>query len=122
MVGWSWLSYLLGVISGVAAVILSAFFGEAGKDLYAWSKHKIRPPAPKPLKVRMTFLPKNHSPDLFLWVSEADVAARLSEGYSYYCDPEDGARRFTYVNPAQAHAERRFFMWRPDMDKPKDAD
>ena len=44
MVDWNWGSYLLGVVSGLGAIIFSAFFGEAGKDLYAWAKHKIRPP------------------------------------------------------------------------------
>jgi len=111
---------LFGVVSGVVAVIFSAFFGEAGKDLYAWAKHKIRPTAAEPVRVSSNFQPKNHSPDLFLWVNEVDVSARLSAGYSYYRDPEDGAKRFMVPNPSQAHPGKTFYMWRPSKDQPKD--
>lgn len=122
MVDWSWASYLLGVISGALAMIFSAFFGEAGKDLYAWVKHKIRPPAPEPVRVSSNFQPKNHSGDLFLWVNEVNVADRLSEGYSFYCDPEDGARRFMIANPSLSPTEKTFYMWRPGANKTEDAD
>ncbi len=122
MVDWSSAGYLLGIIAVVSALIYGAFFGEAGKDLYAWVKHKIRPPEPEPVPVSSSFRPKNHSPELFLWVKEVDLPARLSEGYSYYRDPEDSAKRFMVPNPSQAHPGKSFYMWKPGKDQPKDRD
>ena len=122
MVDWTWAGYLVAGVSVVVALIYGAFFGEAGKDLYAWVKHKIRPPAPEPVRVSSNFQPKNHSGDLFLWVNEINVADRLSEGYSFYCDPEDGASRFMIHNPSLSPTEKTFYMWRPGENKTEDAD
>lgn len=112
--------YLLGIVAVIGTLIYGAFFGEAGKDLYGWIKHKIRPPAPEPVEVSSSFRPENHSPELFLWVKEIDVSARLSAGYSYYRDPEDGAKRFMVPNPSRAHPGKSFYMWKPGKDQSKD--
>jgi len=122
MANWSWTSYLLGFASGAATLIIAAFFGEAGKDLYAWAKRKLWPLDPEPVKVSINFQPENLSGDLFLWVIENNVRQRLAEGFSYYRDPEDGAKRFMIANPSLSPAERTFYMWRPGEKKTKDAD
>ena len=117
---WSWAGYLLAIVAVVGTLIYGAFFGEAGKDLYAWVKHKFLPP--EPIEVSISFRPENHSPELFQWVKEGDVAARLSEGYSYYHDPEDGAKRFMVPNPSRPHPGKTFYMWKPGNEPPKGRD
>ena len=117
---YSWALFALVMIGLI--IVLKGFFGAAGKDLYAWAKHKIRPPAPEPIRVNSNYQPKNHSSDLFLWVNEINVADRLSEGYSFYCDPEDGASRFMIHNPSLSPTEKTFYMWRPGENKTEDAD
>ena len=114
---WDWTSYLLGFASGAGTLIIAAFFGEAGKDLYALVKRKLWPVEPEPVKVRSNFQPQNLSGDLFLWVNEDNVTQRLAEGFSYYCDPEDGAKRFMIANPSLSPAEKTFYMWRPGENK-----
>ena len=90
--------------------------------MYALAKQKIRPPAPEPVRVGTNFQPKNYSPGAFNWVNEENVADKLSEGYSYYRDPEDGATRFMIPNPSQAQPDKAFFMLRPSEEKTKDVD
>lgn len=122
MVNWSWASYSVGVASGVGALVFGAFFGEAGKDLYAWVKRKLWPLEPDPVRVRSNFQPENLSGKLFLWVNEDNIPQRLAEGFTYYRDPEDGAKRFMIANQSLSPAEKTFYMWRPGENRTRDAD
>lgn len=117
MVDWSWTSYLLGVVSGVVAMILSAFFAEAGKDLYLWTKLKIRPPDPQPVQVGQNFVPRNYALESAVWAKENFVTDKLEAGYSFYRDPADGATRFRISNPSAPRVVKEFFMLKPDAEK-----
>ena len=122
MVDSSSVGSLIAVAAVVAAMVYGSFFGEAGKDLYAWVKRKLWPSEPEPVRVRSNFQPENYSGDLFLWVNEDNVSQRLAEGFSYYRDPEDGAKRFMIANPELSLAEKTFYMWRPGENRSKDDD
>lgn len=113
---------LIAVATIIAALVYGSFFGEAGKDLYAWVKRKLWPPEPEPIRVSINFQPENLSGDLFLWIVEDNVRQRLAEGFSYYRDPEDGAKRFMIANPSTSPEEKTFYMWRPGENEIKDAD
>jgi hypothetical protein len=113
-----WIGYVL-----LAAVLIySAFFSEAGKDLYAWVKHKIRPPEPEPVRVANDFKPKKYKAENFVWMNEVYVMDRLKAGYTYYLDVEDGAKRFRHPNPDRPHPEKEFYMWRPRGERPESPD
>ena len=114
--------YFLGILALVAVLIFRAFFAEAGKDIYRWLMHKIRSPEPEPVQVNSNFRTQNHSPNLFRWVNKIDVPKRLLEGYSFYYDPEDGAKRFCLADPETLPTERTFYMWRPGQNQTNDAD
>ena len=115
MVDWI-LTHIVEALSAAAIIIVAVFFRETAKDLYIWVMHKVFPPEPNPIQVSSSFRPKNHSPELFRWVKECDVPAKLSEGYSYYRDPEDGAKRFMVPNPSRPHPGKTFYMRKPGND------
>lgn len=109
--------YLIGIVVVVGTLIWGGFFTAAGNDVYAWVMHKIRPPEPEPVRVDRKFQPKDCSPGVFVGVNENDVEAKLSEGYSFYRHPEDGAKRFYFADQVTLPTERTFFMWQPVENK-----
>ncbi len=114
--------YLLGIVAVIGTLIYGAFFGEAGKDLYGWVKHKIRPADPEPIKVGRKYQPKNYAADSLVLVDEDYVEDKLTEGYSHYLDPSDGARRYRISNPSDAIPKKDFYMLKPNAKKLGDTD
>ena len=125
-VNWGWINEyswaLFALVMIGLIIVVKGFFGEAGKDLYALVKRKLWPLEPEPVRVRSNFQPKNLPGNLFLWINEDNVTQRLAEGFSYYCDREDGAKRFYLADPETLPAERTFYMWRPGQNETNDAD
>ena len=119
---WNWPSYLLGALTTVAVAILTGFSAEAIKDLYAIVKRKINPPEPNPIKVAPDFEPDGYPPGTFAWVNEVHVIDRLRNGYSYYRDSHDGAKRYRHPNPNSPHPDKEFFMFKADTSAPDDSD
>jgi hypothetical protein len=120
MVGWS--NYLWVLLLAALAILLRGFIGQAAKDLYTLLIRKIWPADPEPVKIGRRYEPMNYAADSLVWVNEDYVKDKLSEGYSHYLDPSDGARRYRIGNPSGAVPEKEFYMLKPNAQKLDDTD
>ncbi|HEY9192689.1 MAG TPA: hypothetical protein VIO81_07425, partial [Methyloversatilis sp.] len=46
-----WVSFLWGAVVAGVGILASGFFKKLGEDLYAWSKRKVVPDKPEPVRV-----------------------------------------------------------------------
>ena len=119
-VDWDWISFLVGAATGIAVAIFGGFIGEVGKDLYSSTKRTIQSPEPDPIAVGWNYQIKNYSPESCVWAKENFVTDKLADGYSYYRDPADDARRYRISNPSDPQPVKEFLMLKPNAEKSND--
>lgn len=113
---WSWLSFALGLVSGVGVALTRGFFGEAGKDLYSWTRRQIWQPPPEPQRVSQHFEPEDYVPGSCEWSREHHVHEKLDAGFTHYLSPE-GAPIYRQPNSFDSAQTREFLMVAPDAWK-----
>jgi len=114
-VDWSWLSFAIGLASGIGLALVSGFFGEAGKDLYVWTRRQIWPPPPGPQRVSRNFDAEEYVPDSCVWAREHDVDEKLDAGFTYYL--LEGVPVYRNSSSFDSTMTREFYMVKPDAWK-----
>ena len=92
-----WVSFLLGLLTGVVAIILSGFFGAAGKDLYAAVKKLLQPSKLKSTRAWAKFKVTDYPAGSCNWARDEKLETKIAGGYTYYLDSVTDSRVFRVV-------------------------
>lgn len=111
-----WVSFLWGAVIAGIGILSSGFFKKLGEDLYAWSKRKVLPANPEPVRVDAKFQPALYAPGDCVWVSEEKLYKYQDEHYTHYPHPNTGGHVYRIASPGSP-LRKEFLLAKPNAQK-----
>jgi len=113
-------SFIWGLLIGAAAIFLHGFVSKFGEDAADAVKRRIfpkpsEPPLrPQPVEVDKSFLPPVCQGGSCIGVRELQTGEKEAQGYTFYLDPDDAAKRYRVVGMGNGTTLNEYLMLRND--------
>ncbi len=111
-----WVSFLWGAVLAGVGILASSFFKKLGEDLYAWTKRKVVPTKPQPVRVEAQFQPTLYAPGDCVWAAEEKLYKYHEELYTHYPHPKTGGHVYRIASPGPL-PRKEFLLAKPHAQK-----